>query len=301
MLFKRKTQSGTIHDRAGRDALGPLVHRRATRVIGGALAALTAMAGVTGVVLHTSAGRADAASQLSWAMTAGNIQQMSQQDPVTTSYFFNTPNSYGTGSSLVRSPVQSGYATTPMLNETSYAQFSSDIQNGITYPYKWVMYDPENWAQTPLNEQQDPIKYMQLFGQLAHAHGLKVTDVPARDLSSASGSLYPRLKGETTDQWFVRVNLAGAAAAYGDTFILQDEANETNISEYDWLFNQVKAEALAANPGIRVFSEVSTSNGTPDQMAAAAQSMSPDGFYVAAPGAIPQATQFFQEMKGAGY
>ena len=35
-----------------------------------------------------------------------------------------------------------GYATTPVLNYTSYAQFSSDIASGaIKYPYKWVMYD----------------------------------------------------------------------------------------------------------------------------------------------------------------
>jgi hypothetical protein len=57
---------------------------------------------------------------------------------------------------------------------------------------------------------------------------------------------------------------------------------------------------LAANPGVRVFAEVSTNNGTTQQMVAAAQSISPDGFYVAAPGAIAQAAQFFQDMAAAG-
>jgi hypothetical protein len=50
-----------------------------------------------------------------------------------------------------------------------------------------------------------------------------------------------------------------------------------------------------------VFSEVSTVNGTAAQMASAAQSISPDGFYVAAAGNIPQTDQFFQLMKTAGY
>jgi hypothetical protein len=36
-------------------------------------------------------------------------------------------------------------------------------------------------------------------------------------------------------------------------------------------------------------------------MTAAAESISPDGFYVAAPGAIPQVDQFFQNLKTAGY
>jgi hypothetical protein len=36
-------------------------------------------------------------------------------------------------------------------------------------------------------------------------------------------------------------------------------------------------------------------------MAAAARSISPDGFYVAAPGAVGQADQFFRKMKAAGY
>ena len=117
-------------------------------------------------------------------MTAGNVQSLSGVDASTTSYFFNTAAAYGAGASLVKTPVQAQYATTPVLAYTSYAQFSSDIRSGaITYPYKWVMYDPENWTATPVNERQDPVKYMTLFGQLAHANGLKVIQAPALDLA----------------------------------------------------------------------------------------------------------------------
>jgi hypothetical protein len=276
--------------------------RRPFRIAASAATAAMVMGGVLGGVLAAPAAQAGAASRLSWVMTAGNIQLMNQNDSSTSSYFFNTPASYGTGASLVKSPVQSGYATTPTLNYTSYAQFRSNIQNGnISYPYKWVMYDPEAWAQTPLNEQQNPVKYMKMFGQLAHANGLKVIEIPARDLAYVPGSLYPRLPGESADHWFIRINIAGAAATYGDIFTLQDEANVPNLSEYDLLFTKTQAQALAANPNVQVFSEVSTVNGTPDQMAAAAQSVNPCGFYVAAPGGTDQAVQFFQIMQGAGY
>jgi hypothetical protein len=266
----------------------------------GAAAAGTAL--VAGAALSMlSGGAASAATKPAWFMTAGNIQSLSQSDSATASHFFNTSTAYGAGASLVKTPVQAGYATTPVLNYTSYAQFSSDIASGaIKYPYKWVMYDPEDWAQTPVGEQQDPVKYMKLFGQLAHAHGLKVVEAPALDLCSVTGTLYPRQSGETCVQWYTRVNIAGAAATDADLYVLQDESNTTNISVFDSLYTSSAAQARAASSAVKVYSEVSTANGTADQMTAAAQSVSPDGFYVAAPGATAQADQFFLNMKAAG-
>ena len=156
------------------------------------LAAVAAV-GATGLALALVAGPAGASTKPVWSMTAGNVQSMSAVDAGTTSYFFNTSTAYGAGASLVKTPVQRSYATTPVLSYTSYAQFSSDIRSGaIRYPYKWVMYDPENWTATPVDEQQDPVKYMTLFGQLAHAHGLKVIQAPALDLATVTGSVLPR-------------------------------------------------------------------------------------------------------------
>ena len=88
-----------------------------------------------------------------WIMTAGNVQSLSRQDASTAAHFFNTPAAYGAGASLVKTPVQARYDTTPLLAYTSYARFSSDIRSdAIRYPYQWVMYDPENWSATPAGE-----------------------------------------------------------------------------------------------------------------------------------------------------
>ena len=180
-------------------------------------------------------------------MTAGNVRSASQQDPGATSHFFNTPTAYGVGAGLVRSPVQAGYATTPVLGYTSYAQFSSDIQSGaIKYPYKWVMYDPEMWSATPVSEQRNPVRYMALFGQLAHAHGLKVIQAPALDLAYVAGSVLPRNRLESGNQWYVRVNIAGAAAAAGDIFLLQDETNIRASAQYTSLYNSTANQARAS-------------------------------------------------------
>ena len=163
------------------------------------------------------------------------------------------------------------------------------------------MYDPETWASTPLNEQQNPIKYITLFGQLAHAHGLKVIQAPALDLAWAPGSVLPIQRGESGDQWFVRVNLAGASAAAGDIFDLQNESNVTSGGQYAWMFNTTASQARAANPNVKAYSEVATDSATAAQMATAAESISPDGYYVAAAGDVPTTLQFFQIMKAAGY
>jgi hypothetical protein len=274
---------------------------RTTRAKAG-IAAVAAV-GATGLALALVAGPAGAAAKPVWIMTAGNVQSLSAVDAGTTSYFFNTPTAYGAGASLVKTPVQARYATTPVLAYTSYARFSSDIRSGaIRYPYKWVMYDPENWSATPVSERQAPVKYMTLFGQLAHAHGLKVIQAPALDLATVPGSVLPRHRGESVNQWNVRVNIAGVAAAAGDIYLLQDESNTTVAGGvYASMFNSAESQARAANARVRVFSEVSTVNGTAAQMAAAAKSISPDGFYVAAAGKVAQTLQFFRLMRTAGY
>jgi hypothetical protein len=298
---------GTAQDRPGGAARdGPGRHRvrgwrpRTARAKAG-LAAVAA-AGATGLAVALAAGPAGAATKPVWSMTAANVQSLSAADSGTASYFFNTATAYGAGASLVKTPVQASYRTTPVLSYTSYARFSSDIRSGaIRYHYKWVMYDPENWSATPVNERQAPVKYMALFGQLAHAHGLKVIQAPALDLGTVSGSVLPRHRGESINQWYVRVNIAGAAAANGDIYLLQDESNTTVKSQYAPMFNTTESQARAANSKVLVFCEVSTVNGNAAQMVAAARSVSPDGFYVAAAGKIAQTLQFFRLMRTAGY
>jgi hypothetical protein len=243
------------------------------------------------------------ASVHNWVMTGWNIHQVNQLDLATAGHFFNTNTSYGTGPNSTGNPISDGFSTNGVLVYTSYAQFASDLQNGAISPnYKWVQYDPEMWAQTPVNEQQNPALYMKLFGQLAHANGYSVIEVPARDLAQVPGNACPQLAGENLDHWFVRCNIAGAAAAYADVFVLQDQVNTTNLTEFDYLYNTIRSQALATNPQVVVDAEVSTTYGTADQMAAAAQSVNADGYYInATTPTIGQADQFLQEMQAAGY
>jgi hypothetical protein len=272
-----------------------------------AAAALTLTVFATGHAF--AAGTAPAAGRLAvpgtrnWIATGWNIHLLGQASPATATHFFNTPGSYGTSSAPASNPVMDGVATSPVLLYFSYAQFASDVQSGaITAPYRWVSYDPEPWSQTPLSEQQDPRTYLRQFGQLAHAHGYRVIEAPGRDLGLVTGSICPKPSNQSLDRWYVACNIAGMAAPYSDLYVLQNQVNTTNLTEYAWLFNNVKQQALAANPRIMVDSELSTGYGTPTEMAAAAKSVAADGFYLSiTSSAISQITQFFQKMQTAGY
>lgn len=190
-----------------------------------------------------------------------------------------------------------------MLVYSSYAQFAADIANHAISPaYAWVMYDPEHWAATPLNEQQNPALYLQQFGQLAHANGLKVMEAPGRDLGLVPGAACPLVRGQNLDHWYLRCDIPGAAAANGDLLVVQDQVNTTNVAEFDYLYSASRAEAQAANPQVVTDAEVSTTYGTASQIATAAKSASPDGIYInATTSALGKTKSFLHLMQTAGY
>jgi hypothetical protein len=272
---------------------------RAAAALGGTLATATLAAAI-----GSSAALAATTPARNWIGTGWNVHLSYQADPATTRHFFGASTSYGTGPNNAATPVTDGLSSSATMYYSSYAQFQADLSSGaITYPYKWVMYDPEGWANTPAAEQKDPVKYLGLFASLAHSRGYKFIETPARDLGNVATVCPLNTKtGENLDQWYVRCKIAAAAAA-DDVYVLQDQVNTTNIPEYQWLFNQARAQALAANAKVQVDAEVSTNYGTADQMATAARSIpNASGFYISTTSAaITQTTQFLQKMQAAGY
>lgn len=246
---------------------------------------------------------ASAATTTNWVMTGWNIHQLNQLNPTVASHFFNTPGSYATGPAAATSPVTDGFTTTGVLTYNSYAQFAADLtSHALTPAYTWVMYDPEYWPATPLAEQQNPATYMQQFGQLAHAHGLKVIEAPGRDLGLVPGAACPQTRGENLDHWYLRCNLPAAAATAADMVVIQDQVNTTSPAEFDYLYTTARAQAQAANPQIITDPEVSTTYGTASQMATAAKSAHPDGIYInATTNTLGRAAAFLRIMQAAGY
>jgi hypothetical protein len=273
--------------------------------LGAVLAATAASAAVAApTTTAATAATAAAAPARNWIGTGWNNHLIYTADPATTTHFYGSATSFGTGSDPAASPITDSLATSGLLDYSSYAQFSADISSGaIAGSYHWVMYDPEQWSQTPQAEQLNPAKYLAAFGKLAHAHGLKVIETPARDLGNVATTCpLNTATGENLDQWYIRCNIAGAAAASSDIYVLQDQVNTTNLTEYKALFTQARTQALAANPTIATDTEISTNYGTPTDMATAAKSVPASGYYLSTTSPnIPQADQFLHIMQTAGY
>jgi hypothetical protein len=190
----------------------------------------------------------------------------------------------------------------------SFAQFQADTtRTPHTFPtidpgYEWVLYDPENWADTPVEEQQDPWTWLPRFGQFAHARGYRVIAAPARDLGNVAGTAWPKNPGETLDLWYLRTALSGVAAQYSDIVSIQSQADTEDVAAYKYLVSRAAQYARNGNPYVKVFAGISTNYGTPTQMAAAAKSVHVDGYWLNVPGPEPdigKAVEWLRFMTGS--
>lgn len=134
----------------------------------------------------------------------------------------------------------------------------ADIQNalvaGVAPSIKIIMYDYENWAATPLAEQQNPAPFVKGAAALVHAHGLLFLPAPAVDLvtAMAPGNQTP------ADQLYIQLQIAADAARYADIFLIQSQRFQLTPDIYASFVQRAAAQARQANPSVRVFAAVST-------------------------------------------
>lgn len=166
--------------------------------------------------------------------------------------------------------VPSGWSSTPAVKWESYAQFvdhtdgnpaNGELEPGIDI----VIYDPEQWAETPVNEQQDPPTYMRLFCERARTLGKQCWNAPARTLMQVSGSVFHTdaygncgSSGTLTAR-YLACDLAGHAARYADGIDIQMQAHQSSVNDYDTYVNAARVDALAANSIALTRSNLSTS------------------------------------------
>jgi hypothetical protein len=167
--------------------------------------------------------------------------------------------------------------------------------------YKWVLYDPENWADTPVEEQQDPWMWLPRFGQYAHAHGYRVICAPARDLGNVANSANPKVAGEDLETWYLGSSVAFFGAQHADIIDIQAQALTEDPAHYALFVKAAAIQAKNANPYVKVFAGISTRYGTAAQMTAAARSVHVDGYWLNVPGPDPdigKAVEFLHLMTG---
>jgi hypothetical protein len=200
-------------------------------------------------------------SEQIWITTGTTVRTLHAVDPVTTARVFSQPSAYVTGNEDgTQNQVPAGWSAVPTLKYESYARFRADVLTGSISPaIRSVVYDPENWAATPLEEREDPYRWMRRFYELAKSRGYHVQQAPSRDLMQVPGAVCRKRTGETLSVAFLRCNVAGRAAPYADLLHIQAQVLERDPAVYHWFVNVNRERALAANPAVVITSNLSTS------------------------------------------
>ncbi len=227
---------------------------RGHKLLGGGACACLLAALAAGV--GPSAARAQ---PLVEALTGSNINRLVAGHPRLRS-FFNHRRVYPLGNPQGDQLQARGVPrATPTLIYHSYARFTADVAAGRIDPrIQAVAYDPERWRLTPSTEQRSPAAYMQLFGALARAHGLRVIETPARDLMEVGAAACHAAPGERLTHAYLRCGLPAEAARDSDIIEVQSQVVEFSLRRFGNLLAAAGAQARAANPRVIVLAGVST-------------------------------------------
>jgi hypothetical protein len=215
-----------------------------------------------------------------WLVAANVVRPIQTTDPVAGrmldhAYVLSDPHA----------PAPTG---TPVARYRALATFRADVHAGTIHKaFRWVMYDPESWPDTPVTEQVDPCAAMQSFGQLAHSAGYRVILTPARDLALVPNTSQPKQPGEDISAWYLRTGIAGCASRYADVIDIQAQALTLDQVAYPAFVGAAAAQAKAANAFVTQLAGVSTNYGSAEQMAGAAQAVEVGGYWLNVPGPHP--------------
>jgi hypothetical protein len=117
-----------------------------------------------------------------------------------------------------------------------------------------VLYDPEAWRFTPLDEQRHPVEAATQAAKVAHAHGLHLIVAPALDLTKVLST------GSSGARWrrFLDLNLLGPMARVADIVELQSQSLERSTSTYATFVRAAISQVRAARQATRVLAGLSS-------------------------------------------
>ncbi len=223
--------------------------------------------------------------------TEDNMSELYRIDPRVAEELLDTPVSYGLGT---------WSRSVPSLAWASEAEFAAEVREGrIPRGIQAVMYDPERWQATPLDEQIDPGKYMRRFALLAHRHGYYVIITPHPGLVDVPGAVCQRVQGETREEAYLRCGIAAAAARFADAYETQAQYLEDDVRAYRSFVVAATSQAERANGAIVTLSGLSTGfTHSPQVLFHAYRSVEGivDGHYLSLAGDRPQEAARFLEL-----
>jgi hypothetical protein len=153
--------------------------------------------------------------------------------------------------------VPRGYRSIPTVTYSSLREFEGDIHRGaIDSRIGAVIYDPENWAQTPRSERIAPIAAMHRFTQLTARWGYGPILAPGRDLALSGGSCAKR-QGERLDQAYLRCGLTSGAED-AEMFVVQAAPVELSLDRLHALLRGARRQLRRRDPEVQLLASLST-------------------------------------------
>jgi hypothetical protein len=124
---------------------------------------------------------------------------------------------------------------------------------GLLSQIKWVLYDPEHWANTPTSEQQNLPTTVKNAAEYLHSNNLRLFLAPDR-----------RFVDEYLNDFAPNV----------DALLLQGQLLQNDTALFaSWITEKITI-ARTANPKILIYVQVAANRGTPEEMLKAIQSVS---------------------------
>ena len=215
-----------------------------------------------------------------WVISRGWYGKIHKQSPDLAEYLFKAEEAV---------LVVSGSHQKDDVEAYTFASFADFEKTLTTNPAQFegvetVMYDPEGWKETPLEEQQHPSKYFALFGELAREHGFLVIITPHHSLVSAKGAECRVRPQESEVDAYLRCRIPRLAAQHADIVETQAQALEDEPSKYRTFVRRAGSQIDDANPDAsHIVGLTSSDQSDPAKMREAWQSIRDlaDGFYLA--------------------
>lgn len=181
-------------------------------------------------------------------LDAGLSQPMLQE-------YFNNPQTFVI--------VKSGNAAKdPLLPSATYVMDFHDYRqmldslesNSVPDYVRFLLYDDERWASTPVSQQQQPFTYEAQALTLAHSHGLGLIFTPAANLAPI---LSPNYSNATKYDGYSGLGIASQGAAHADVLEIQGQQDEGSAG-FDSFVTAAAQQAQAANPHALVMAGLTT-------------------------------------------
>jgi hypothetical protein len=217
-----------------------------------------------------------------WMATPTTVERLRAIDAPIAALYFDRRGSYVLGGGLDAATATDVWA--------SEQQFERDLAAGAIDPsVRFVMYDPEWWAATPLDEQRHPVAAMEAFAAAARSAGYGVIITPHPSLIEVPKADCTRSATETMEAAFLRCGIEAAAARLSDVVEVQGQLLEADPATYRSFVEAETAQARLANPNVVVLAGLSTRFASgPETLLNAWDSVTDivDGHYMAVPEGI---------------